>query len=391
MSACSSLASMREQPLFLRTLGVAHQAASEHRRSGRARSRSRGSDRRARPSTPSRARETRATTPSTSCGRRDARAPNARASPAPRRATRDRRRPAGKSGVDVRRRMQRAQHARRAADVIGVRMRQHEHVERAAAPADVRHDRRPTRVAAAPRPPASNRIQCPCGVCSAIASPCPTSIMCSSTEAAQRRCDDGSQTSSAAASTATSVGFIHSRDAHATMTATDITPATTAAITVGATVIDPAGTAAAVAATRSRPTKQRMRRVGDQRSRADAIGASSMPKKIIGCASAISGAAARLVSGATTLTRPKTHATIGAEPIVATVVPISRRRDGSRKPRQPADADAAAKSARDRSSTPRRRRSADTRRRARRSAQRMAARRRARRSPSATSVAARAG
>ena len=35
----------------------------------------------------------------------------------------------------------------------------------------------------------------------------------------------------------------------------------------------------------------------------------------------MSGVAARLLSGATTLSRPKTHATIGADPIVAIVVP----------------------------------------------------------------------
>ena len=58
---------------------------------------------------------------------------------------------AGKPGVDEESRMQRAQHRRRAADVIGVRMRQHEHVERTAAPPDVRNDGRSSRVAAAPR------------------------------------------------------------------------------------------------------------------------------------------------------------------------------------------------------------------------------------------------
>lgn len=37
----------------------------------------------------------------------------------------------------------------------------------------------------------------------------------------------------------------------------------------------------------------------------------------------MSGFAARLVNGATMLTRPNTHATMGADAIVAIVVPIS--------------------------------------------------------------------
>ena len=51
------------------------------------------------------------------------------------------------------------------------------------------------------------------------------------------------------------------------------------------------------------------------------MGANNIPRKIMGCAIAMSGVAARLLIGATRLTRPNVHATIGPEAIVAIVVP----------------------------------------------------------------------
>ena len=54
----------------------------------------------------------------------------------------------------------------------------------------------------------------------------------------------------------------------------------------------------------------------------------------------MSGFAARFVSGATRLTRPNTHATIGADAIVATVVPSSVTATARTRPVQPMHANA---------------------------------------------------
>ena len=153
MSACSSLALVREQPLLLRSLGVAHEEHAHVAVRERARRRSRDSDRRATPSTPSRARESSSETPSIvelspGCARTH------RTWSSRRRVERLRDTPRphpGKPASTYIGGCSASKHGRRAADVIGVRMRQHEQVERPAATADVRHDGRRARVAAAPR------------------------------------------------------------------------------------------------------------------------------------------------------------------------------------------------------------------------------------------------
>ena len=108
------------------------------------------------------------------------------------------------------------------------------------------------------------------------------------------------------------------------MTAPDMTTVMPVASAVGATGIDAPGSDAARLATEVSPTS-----MGCAASaKIDASGwihAVSMPAKIMGCASSRSGVAVRLLSGATRLTRPNTQATIGAEPIVAIVVPMSVR------------------------------------------------------------------
>src|SRR6185437_15627395 len=121
----------------------------------------------------------------------------------------------------------------------------------------------------------------------------------------------GSQMRSAAASAATAAGRYQSGDTQAKMTARASAPPIDAASTVGATTTDAAGSDALTSATRSRPASSGWT-------------ASAMrPSMIIGWASAISGVAATLLNGATRLTRPNTHATIGAEQIVTTVVPTT--------------------------------------------------------------------
>ncbi len=152
--------------------------------------------------------------------------------------------------------------------------------------------------------------------------------------AATRDDATGSQTSITAATAEMVAGARQSRDAQATMNAADSTAAIAAQAGVGATRIDAPGVAAATVATRSRlPSSGCAASASSDAS--GWIGASSMPRNSMGWASARSGVAARLVSGATRLMRPNTHATIGADPIVATVVPTrinagARASDGRR-------------------------------------------------------------
>ena len=60
-------------------------------------------------------------------------------------------RPARERRIPVRARTHRRENARGATDMIGMWMRKHERIERAAAPEEIRKHRRATRIAAAPR------------------------------------------------------------------------------------------------------------------------------------------------------------------------------------------------------------------------------------------------
>ena len=98
----------------------------------------------------------------------------------------------------------------------------------------------------------------------------------------------------------------------------DATAASRADVTVGETIIQPPGTDEPASAIASKPTSNGCA-ASATIAASGGIGASSKPRKSMGCASVISGAAARFVSGPTRLMRPNVQATSGALTIVATV------------------------------------------------------------------------
>ena len=196
-------------------------------------------------------------------------------------------------------------------------MRQHEQIERTAAAADVRHHGRSSRVAAAPR--ASRVDENPVAVRRAqrdrVALPDVDHVQLELAVRARgdaRRRDrqpdehhggDG-RDGRRRAPVARRAGDDERRRQHARRSRRKPD--------VGATRTDAPGVAAATVATRSRPPSSGC--AASASSVASGwIGASSMPTNSIGCASARSGVATRLVSGATRLIRPNTHATIGAD------------------------------------------------------------------------------
>ena len=199
--------------------------------------------------------------------------------------------------------------------------------------------------------PASTSTHRPRGERTAIASPCPTSIRCSSTAPrsppSAPRGPSGIQTRIARAPMHVRSGRTQRRDHPAVRSAIAAEPATSAANAVGATVRLAPGTLAAIAATPSIARSNGLAASATKSATmpAPATFGTTIARKSVGWSSKMIGPAARLLSGAIRLTRPKCHATSGAVTTVvrhpaissrASVARQPRHCSGSRRPRRPA-------------------------------------------------------
>ena len=225
---------------------------------------------------------------------------------------------AGVRAVPVRGGMQRRDHARAAADVVRVRMREHEQRARLRRGAQVRDDGGASRIAAGPVAPRIEEQPATRAVCGARSRrPGPTSIMCSSIRPC-RAGQSGRHAAIASAPTATheraSRRSAHARDEHRDARRTrehggrergrDGERGVRHARAHGGDAIERAQQRMAAHPRCSMPSAR--------------TGETATARKSAGCSTAMTGVARMFVIGATRLMRPKVHATSGALAMHAT-------------------------------------------------------------------------
>ena len=249
--------------------------------------------------------------------------------------------------------MQRGEHRRGAADVIGVRMRQHEQRHGAPAMREVRHDGRAPASPPSQLRPASMRIHRPARVRIASASPCPTSIMWSSVNAAAQAARAARPRGARSHSRRRARGAPDARRAGDERRERGDAGQQRGRSPWAATAGAACGTAAPTRATASNAAISACAASAHSRSTGP-IGMQSA-RKSTGCSNPITGSASRFVAGPTSEIRPNVHATSGAVTTVATMLTTAPDASLRRTPRHVGGNDAS----RERAARDQRRRAGD--------------------------------